>query len=393
MESHVLFESAVGYALFKVLGAEVIGMEVDRVQVSSPAAHQRREAQQLRAAKGAARAPWAASLSSGLRGGVSRCIQKKAQWEREREREEERGQHVVPLSPFSPSPSLSLRLPSSLPSLSLSIVSHGAVHLCHCLHCASDHDIPLRSLLDLSSGVHTCALLQPVLRSLSSLSATPLRRHARPCRQSARLPFHCPASLRRPRRAIERRLFPRRLFHCTALPASITHTHTPSPPILSQEKAQDLSKFGKLVKLDALLPFASAQAALDNMNQISEGLLPDQLRDFLEAHLPKNPKKGKYVLGVADARLSQAVNEALSIPCSHTDAFPELIRGIRLHFTKMCEGMTSAGMDKAQLGLGHSYSRSKVKFNVHRVDNMIIQAISLLDQLDKDINTFSMRIK
>ena len=48
---------------------------------------------------------------------------------------------------------------------------------------------------------------------------------------------------------------------------------------------------------------------------------------------------------------------------------------------------------KAQLGLGHSYSRAKVKFNVHRVDNMIIQSISLLDQLDKDINTFSMRIR
>lgn len=48
---------------------------------------------------------------------------------------------------------------------------------------------------------------------------------------------------------------------------------------------------------------------------------------------------------------------------------------------------------KAQLGLGHSYSRAKVKFNVNRVDNMIIQSISLLDQLDKDINTFSMRVR
>jgi nucleolar protein 56 len=34
-----------------------------------------------------------------------------------------------------------------------------------------------------------------------------------------------------------------------------------------------------------------------------------------------------------------------------------------------------------------------VKFNVHRVDNMIIQSISLLDQLDKDLNTFSMRVR
>ena len=48
---------------------------------------------------------------------------------------------------------------------------------------------------------------------------------------------------------------------------------------------------------------------------------------------------------------------------------------------------------KAQLGLGHAYSRSKVKFNVNRSDNMIIQGIALLDQLDKDVNTFAMRIR
>ena len=57
------------------------------------------------------------------------------------------------------------------------------------------------------------------------------------------------------------------------------------------------------------------------------------------------------------------------------------------------KGLPAMAAAKAQLGLGHSYSRAKVKFNVHRVDNMIIQSISLLDQLDKDINTFSMRIR
>jgi nucleolar protein 56 len=34
-----------------------------------------------------------------------------------------------------------------------------------------------------------------------------------------------------------------------------------------------------------------------------------------------------------------------------------------------------------------------VKFNVNRVDNMIIQAIALLDTLDKDVNTFVMRVR
>lgn len=56
-------------------------------------------------------------------------------------------------------------------------------------------------------------------------------------------------------------------------------------------------------------------------------------------------------------------------------------------------GFTPQTSGVAQLGLGHSYSRAKVKFNVHRVDNMIIQSIALLDQMDKDINTFSMRIR
>lgn len=70
-----------------------------------------------------------------------------------------------------------------------------------------------------------------------------------------------------------------------------------------------------------------------------------------------------------------------------------MLRGIRLYFHKLVSGLNAPAAAQAQLGLGHSYSRAKVKFNVHRSDNMIIQSISLLDQLDKDINTFSMRIR
>ena len=35
----------------------------------------------------------------------------------------------------------------------------------------------------------------------------------------------------------------------------------------------------------------------------------------------------------------------------------------------------------------------QVKFNPGRADNMIIQSIALLDQMDKDINTFAMRVR
>ena len=73
--------------------------------------------------------------------------------------------------------------------------------------------------------------------------------------------------------------------------------------------------------------------------------------------------------------------------------FESHFTGIRFHFPNLVKGFTANSAGVAQLGLGHSYSRSKVKFNVHRVDNMIIQSIALLDQLDKDVNTFSMRIR
>jgi len=75
------------------------------------------------------------------------------------------------------------------------------------------------------------------------------------------------------------------------------------------------------------------------------------------------------------------------------ELFDFFFKGLRLHFPNLVKGLTDQNQNKAQLGLGHAYSRAKVKFNVNRVDNMIIQSIALLDQLDKDINTFSMRIR
>lgn len=39
------------------------------------------------------------------------------------------------------------------------------------------------------------------------------------------------------------------------------------------------------------------------------------------------------------------------------------------------------------------FPHEQVKMNPARSDNMIIQSICLLDQLDKDLNTFAMRVR
>jgi len=159
-----------------------------------------------------------------------------------------------------------------------------------------------------------------------------------------------------------------------------------------EQSVLDLSKFNGVVKLIAFAPFTSGLNALDNLNSISEGVMHEDLRLFLDTNMPKK-HKSKVQLGVADSKISATINESLELQCTHVGAVPEILRGIRLHFANLVKGLTDKSQSKAQLGLGHAYSRTKVKFNVNRVDNMIIQAINLTDQLDKDINTFSMRIR
>ncbi|XP_048554856.1 nucleolar protein 56-like [Triticum urartu] len=157
----------------------------------------------------------------------------------------------------------------------------------------------------------------------------------------------------------------------------------------------DLKRFSKAVKLAGFTPFLSAVDALNQCNAISEGIMTDELRNFLELNLPKvkEGKKAKFTVGVMEPKVGSHITEATGIPCQSNDYVQELLRAVRLHFDQFIEQLKPSDLEKAQLGLGHSYSRAKVKFNVNRVDNMVIQAIFLLDTLDKDVNSFSMRVR
>jgi len=160
----------------------------------------------------------------------------------------------------------------------------------------------------------------------------------------------------------------------------------------------NVSVFGQMVKLEAFAPFRSAEDALENINALSEGVLPEYLQEFLDQNLPKTKKSKdkapKFSLGVSEEKLAASISEAFPVKCDYrSQTVKELIRGIRTHFTHFVKEMHKKDVSQAQLGLSHAYSRSKIKFNVNRADNHIIQSISLLDQLDKDINTFAMRVR
>lgn len=121
------------------------------------------------------------------------------------------------------------------------------------------------------------------------------------------------------------------------------------------------------------------------------------MKSNLELNLPKASKKKKIVLGVQDKNLAGSIKAAFStVECETADTSEvaaDLLRGLRLHAAKLLKGLQDGDVERAQLGLGHAYSRAKVKFSVQKNDNHIIQAIATLDHLDKAVNTFSMRVR
>lgn len=86
----------------------------------------------------------------------------------------------------------------------------------------------------------------------------------------------------------------------------------------------DVSRFNSIVQLVSFSPFKTALAALENINAVSEGILSDDLHQFLDITVPKGKKT---LLGVIDPKLAAAITEAIEVQCSHIGVVPEIVRG------------------------------------------------------------------
>ncbi|CAN0920534.1 Probable nucleolar protein 5-2 [Linum grandiflorum] len=143
----------------------------------------------------------------------------------------------------------------------------------------------------------------------------------------------------------------------------------------------------KVVKLKAFDKFENTAEALEAATKIIDGSTTKALRKFLKANC------GSEQLAVADSKLGNAIKEKLKIDCVHNNAVMELMRGVRSQLTELIAGLANQDLAPMSLGLSHSLSRYKLKFSPDKVDTMIIQAIGLLDDLDKELNTYAMRVR
>ncbi|EMD41003.1 hypothetical protein CERSUDRAFT_71225 [Gelatoporia subvermispora B] len=151
-------------------------------------------------------------------------------------------------------------------------------------------------------------------------------------------------------------------------------------------------KASRLLKLKSLHRFTSTATAVEDFTSIKEGKLGKGLKQFLSDEILAKGKN-KETLVVAESKLAHAIDKKLGIKAVMDSQYMEIFRGIRSQLATLLNGLDPKDLATMSLGLSHSLSRFKLKFSPDKVDTMIVQAIALLDDLDKEINIYAMRVK
>lgn len=143
---------------------------------------------------------------------------------------------------------------------------------------------------------------------------------------------------------------------------------------------------GRDAELVAKHGFADVAEALECSLQLGRGEAPASLVDFL-----RSVETGtKETLAVEDQRLAETLSRMLErrVVCVQD----EVQRGARMdayrHF-----GMKSSEYSAQTLCIAHRMSAEKIKLVPEKIDTMVIQSVSLLGDLDKDINMHCMRLR
>jgi len=145
-----------------------------------------------------------------------------------------------------------------------------------------------------------------------------------------------------------------------------------------------------VVKLKSFQKFEDTTEALAATTAAVEGKMSKSLKKMLKKIVAEEAHEK---LAVADAKLGNAIQEKMDLNCVYDSSISELMRCIRSQVSGLVTGVPDKDMAAMELGLAHSLSRYKLKFSPDKIDTMIVQAVSLLDDLDKELNNYIMRAR
>lgn len=145
------------------------------------------------------------------------------------------------------------------------------------------------------------------------------------------------------------------------------------------------------LSLKKMVKFEDSAQALGEYSSLTEGKVTPLLQQLLD----DIKEERKASLAVADPKLGAAINvlPELQISPISDSSTNELFRAVKTYLPELFPELDPEYLGNMALALSHSISRHKLKFSPDKVDVMIVQAIKLLDDLDKELNNYAMRVK
>ncbi|KAI8625819.1 hypothetical protein F5Y19DRAFT_448901 [Xylariaceae sp. FL1651] len=157
------------------------------------------------------------------------------------------------------------------------------------------------------------------------------------------------------------------------------------------EQLSSAEAINSMLSLKKMVKFEDSAQALGEYSSLTEGKVTPLIQQLLD----DIKEERKASLAVADPKLGAAINALpqLQISPVSDSSTNELFRAIKTYLPELFPELDPDYLGNMALALSHSISRHKLKFSPDKVDIMIVQAIKLLDDLDKELNNYAMRVK
>jgi nucleolar protein 58 len=144
----------------------------------------------------------------------------------------------------------------------------------------------------------------------------------------------------------------------------------------------------KILDLVSFYEYQTKKESISSNKKLIKGKAPRNLKKFLRNNLNSGD-----VLIVNDEKLKNHLKSKFFSNLIKIKKKNLIFREIRKHRGNFFKNKNLDQEKFKTLSLTHSIFCDKLKINGTKIDNMIIQAIRILDEIEKEINNYSMRLK
>ncbi|MEN2496913.1 MAG: Nucleolar protein 58 [Marteilia pararefringens] len=164
------------------------------------------------------------------------------------------------------------------------------------------------------------------------------------------------------------------------------------------QKAFQTNPPESLLKLRDFLPYESTKDSLKQIQKLRDGKMMKTLKKSLKSSLNSyvdssgdSKDKNSLQFASADSKFAKCFSKQLKVPCLSDDISRELLRKVAQHYPAIAPEQSKA-MQYAQIGLAFRMARNELQLSADKLDKMVIQAITLLESVIKEVNTYTMKI-